>query len=200
MMQVAYELTVDEGDGMVMVERTSREKPFSFITGLGAVLDAFEKRLEGLEEGADFEFVVPKDEAYGDYREEHVLELDKKLFAVDGKFDESHIYPGNVVPMQNEDGNHFDAIIEEVKDDKVVVNFNHPLAGHDLHFKGKVLTKREATKEEVEGFVRVMSGEECGCGHCGCGEGEGHHSEDCCRRRGEGGGGCCGGHKKGKDE
>lgn len=168
--EVSYELMVPEEGGMVMVERTSRDKPFRFISGLGFALDAFENKIVPLEPGAKFEFIVPKDEAYGDYLDEHVIELDRNLFVIDGKFDELHIYPGNVIPLQNEDGTRFEAIVEEVGTDKVTVNLNHPLAGRDLHFKGTVIINREASTKEVEDFIMHMTGDECDCDHehCDC--------------------------------
>ncbi len=53
------------------------------------------------EPGAKFEFTIPSDEAYGEYNEEHVLDLPKNIFEIDGKFDTERIYAGNVVPLMD---------------------------------------------------------------------------------------------------
>ena len=80
------------------------------------------------------------------------------------------------------------------------MDLNHPLAGMELNFKGKVVESREATNQEIEGMVNRLSGEGCSCG-CGggCGGGCGHdhehgHDHECC---GHGHGECHGDHEHG---
>ncbi len=196
---VAYDLfTKNEKGNMELMEQATAEHPFQFISGMGITLDAFERNVAELAEGESFDFTLSIDEAYGPYIDEHVVSLDKEMFCVNGHFDSKNIYPGNVIPLVNADGNHFQGIILEVKSDKVVVDLNHPLSGKELTFKGKVVTSRPATEEEVQGIINMMSGEGCGCGcgdcggDCGgehkcdgehkCGGEHGHHHE----------GGCCG--------
>ena len=163
------------------------------------MLEAFEGNIVPLSEGDEFDFNLSVNEAYGPYVQEHVIELDKQVFTIDGRFDKENIYPGNVIPLTNADGNRFDGIIVEVKEKTVVVDLNHFLAGRDLHFCGKVIQSRPATDAEIQGYINMFSGEGCGCGchDCGdggcgeggCGEGGcgGHHHEH--------GDGCCGGHE-----
>lgn len=187
---VAYELYADNERGIhELIEKAPAEHPFQFITGLGVALEAFENHVKDLDEGGTFDFTLTVDEAYGPYVDEHVVELDKQIFTIDGHFDKQTIYPGNVIPLVNEDGNRFQGLILEVKEDKVVVDLNHPLAGKALHFRGSVVTSREATEAEVQGMINMMSGEGCSCGcgdeHCNhdhCGHGEGHcgHGEGHC--------------------
>lgn len=192
---VAYELYADNEKGIhELIEKAPAEHPFQFISGLGVALEAFENNVKDLEEGGAFDFTLSVDEAYGPYVDEHVIELDKQIFTIDGHFDKQTIYPGNVIPLVNEDGNRFQGLILEVKEDKVVVDLNHPLAGKALHFRGSVVTSREATEAEVQGMLNMMSGEGCSCGcgddhcgcgddHCGCGDdhcGHGEHHEGHC--------------------
>ena len=195
---VAYKLyTVDNGESELVEEATDKE-PFQFISGYGITLDAFEKEIAGLEKGADFDFTLQKDEAYGDYEQEHVLDLDKEIFCINGHFDRERIYKDAIVPLQNEDGNRFLGKVVSVGNDKVRIDLNHPLAGKTLNFKGHVVESREATNEEIQGLINRMSGEGCCCGGhhddggcCGHGHGEGHckgHHDD---------GECCGGHHEG---
>ena len=195
---VAYKLyTVDNGESELVEEATDKE-PFQFISGYGITLDAFEKEIAGLEKGAEFDFTLQKDEAYGDYEQEHVLDLDKEIFCINGHFDRERIYKDAIVPLQNEDGNRFLGKVVSVGYDKVRIDLNHPLAGKTLNFKGHVVESREATNEEIQGLINRMSGEGCCCGGhhddggcCGHGHGEGHckgHHDD---------GECCGGHHEG---
>ena len=132
---VAYELYTDNEKGIhELVEKTTVEHPFQFISGMGVALDSFEDRISALAEGEDFDFVLNVEEAYGPYMEEHVLELDKQMFCVNDHFDKEMVYPGAVLPLVNADGNRFQGLVLEVKENVVVIDLNHPLAGKDLHF------------------------------------------------------------------
>lgn len=62
------------------------------------------KRLEGLKQGDKFDFVLSCEEAFGERNEEHVMELDKEIFMVDGKFDDQTVFEGNTVPMMTSEG------------------------------------------------------------------------------------------------
>ena len=59
-----------------LVEQTSTERPFVFITGFGIALDAFEKAVETLAAGEEFDFNLGKEEAFGDRDERRVISLD----------------------------------------------------------------------------------------------------------------------------
>ena len=189
---VAYELYTDNEKGIhELVEKAPVEHPFQFITNMGVALDAFEAKVAALAEGENFDFTLTADEAYGPYEEAHVIDLDKEIFCIDGRFDKNTIYPGNVIPLVNADGNRFQGLILEVTDSKVKVDLNHPLAGKDLHFRGEVVTSRPATVAEIQAMAQMLSGEG-GCG-CGCDDcGGGCHDHD--HHHGHGEGGCCGGH------
>ena len=113
------------------------------------------------------------------------MELPKHIFEIDGKFDSEHIKEGETVPMMSSDGNRMNGSVLEVKDDIVVMDFNHPLAGEMLHFSGEVIDVHDPTEEEITELNRLMSG---GCGGCcDCGDDACGCGDDAC------GGGChCG--------
>ncbi|MDO4160416.1 MAG: FKBP-type peptidyl-prolyl cis-trans isomerase [Prevotellaceae bacterium] len=185
---VAYKLyTVIDGETK-LVEEAPENKPFQFISGYGITLDAFEKAVAGLEKGAEFDFTLSKEEAYGDYEDAHVIDLDKEIFTINGHFDRDNIYVDAVVPLQNEDGNRFLGKVISISDEKVKMDLNHPLAGKALNFKGHVVESREATKDEIQGLINRMSGEGCGCGCDDCGHDHDHH------HHGDDGCGCGCGH------
>ena len=158
------------------MEKATREVPLKFIYGTGMMIPAFEKELMGLEPGQKFNFSIAPADAYGEYNEEHVLDLPKHIFEVDGKFDSEMIQEGNTVPMMDADGHRMNGSVLEVKEDVVVMDFNHPLAGETLHFSGEVIDVHEPTPEEIAAFAAPAGGCGCGCGDCGggCGEHEGH--------------------------
>lgn len=164
---VTYKLYTVENNENELVEETAEGRPFQFISGFGVTLEAFEKHIAGLEKGADFDFTLTKDEAYGDYEPARVLDLEREMFCINGHFDHENIFKDAIVPLQNEDGNRFYGRVLEVGTDKVKMDLNHPLAGKTLNFKGNVVESREATNEEIQGMINRLSGEGCGCG-CGC--------------------------------
>lgn len=164
----SYELYVGgENESLELMERATTEKPLTFIYGVGMMLPKFEENLLGLASGDEFEFSIDVEDAYGQYIEENVIDLDRSIFEQEGKLDEKVIFAGNVVPLMDTEGNRINAQILEVTDSHVKVDLNHPLAGENLHFKGSVLGVRESTKEELA----ALTNESCGCGNddCGCG-------------------------------
>lgn len=172
---VAYRLYTMENGEKELFEEAKAEHPFQFISGLGTTLEDFETQVSDLAKGDKFEFTIVADRAYGAYDEQHVIELPKHIFEIDGKFDNEHIKEGNIVPLMTSDGQRVNASVVEIKPDVVVVDLNHPLAGADLIFEGEVIENRPATNEEIQELVKMMSGEGCGCGCDSCGSGCSDH-------------------------
>ncbi|MEZ7865975.1 MAG: peptidylprolyl isomerase [Paludibacteraceae bacterium] len=181
-----YELYVDGENGeLELMERATSEQPLNFIYGIGMMLPKFEQNLNGLETGDSFDFTISNEEAYGPYDDEAVIELERAVFEIDGKLDEEMVFEGNVVPLMDSEGNRLQAQVVSVNDTHVTVDLNHPLAGENLHFKGKVLEVREATEEELNALLGGGGG--CGCGgncgdgcgdDCGCDD-DHNHSHGC---------------------
>jgi len=176
-----YELYVDgevEGE-LELMEKATEQQPLNFVYGVGMMLPKFEENLFGMQVGDKFDFVINCEEAYGEYDDDSVLDLDRSIFEIDGKLDEEMIFEGNVVPLMDSEGNRVNAQIVSVSDSHVKVDLNHPLAGENLHFKGSVLEVREATEKELAALMGGGCGSGCGCGDggcesgsCGCGDEE----------------------------
>lgn len=161
-----------------LVEECNEQQPLRFISNMGCMLKPFEAALQDLEAGADFDFTIPCADAYGEFNEDMMFDVPREKFlGPDGKLDENYIYDGSVIMLRDADGQQYNATIIEVKDDAVTVDLNHPHAGEDLHFVGRVLENREATADEITQLIQTLSGEGQCSGHCGgCGghcEGEG---------------------------
>lgn len=182
---IIYKMYVMEDGKKVLKDTAEENHPYIFISGMGYTIDALENALVNLNEGDVFNLTIGKDDAFGDYDDNHVIELDKKQFVINGKI---NISEGEVVPLRDGEGNIFNATVQEIKDDVVVLDMNHPFAGVDLIFEGKVLTIHEATNKELNDYLNAMTGGGCGCscGDCGggcddrcgdshCGGGCGHH-------------------------
>lgn len=181
---LSYELRTEGTAEGPLVERTSADRPLRFVFGTGLMLPCFEKNIEGLAEGDSFSFVLKSNEAYGERNEEAVVEIPKDVFVVDGQLREEFLQVGRTVPMVGEGGQRLDGRVLEVTDSIVRMDFNHPLAGEELYFVGKILEVREATEDELHpkhgcGGCHGGCGSEGGCGGgcgeggCGCGEGDG---------------------------
>jgi FKBP-type peptidyl-prolyl cis-trans isomerase SlyD len=165
---LSYELTVD-GE---VIETVKAEKPMQFLFGTGYLLPKFETYIEGKTAGDAFEFTLSPTEAYGEEDDDAIVELPKHIFEVDGKIEDGLLTVGNILPMADADGNRLNGTISELRNNVVVMDFNHPLAGATLHFKGAVVAVREATYEELTNGLfgeRAASCSSSGCDGCsGC--------------------------------
>lgn len=180
---VSYKLYTNDENGRHLIEETKEGQPFSFISGFGFALDKFEQIITNTPQGEGFNFKLNTEEAYGDYHEDYVIDLDRSVFSIDGRFDGEHIYKDAIVPLQNEEGQRFNGRVVEVGNEKVKIDLNHPLAGEELYFEGCVLENRDATEAEISQLMKHLTG---GCSGCGgnCG---GNCGSDCGGNCGEGG-------------
>lgn len=173
---LVYDLYAVAPDGaQELVHQSDPEDPEQIIFGVTqGVIAPLERALDGLEKGAEFDVVANSEEAFGPHVPEQVVTLDKDMFLVDGKFDTEMIAVGKYVPMLTAEGYRINGLVLEIADDKVKLDFNHPLAGKTIRFKGKVQDVRDATEEELH----IAAGNGCGCGchgedcgdGCGCGD------------------------------
>ena len=168
---VSYDMYTEFEGERELVEQATAEQPFQFTTGLGFTFEAFEEKFKDLKEGDTFNFTLTKEETNGDRREDLVFDVDKQ------------IYPGNVIPLMNADGQRMNGLVVEVKDEAVTIDLNHPYAGMGLAFEGKVLSMHDATKEEIQALINIITGQGgcgCGCDSCGGGcDGCGDHDGGC---------------------
>ena len=146
---MTYNLTEADENG-ALIQEVKKDKPFVFLYGSGFLLPKFEENILGLEPGTEYSFALSSESAYGPKRDDAMLELDKSIFEIDGKIDENILFVGNDIPMQNDEGQTIMGKVMEISADKVTMDFNHPLAGVDLFFKGAIINVRKATEEEIE--------------------------------------------------
>lgn len=175
MVTLTYDLKIDDQNGEV-VEQVTSDKPLRFLYGAGMMLPEFELKLAGLQQGEEFEISLDHHDAYGEVNDDAILDLPKHIFNIDGKFDEDYIKIGNTIPMMSGEGQRLNGIVLKIEDESVRMDFNHPLAGEDLYFRGEILEVRQATDEEI---VNHLSG----CSGCHGSD----DSSDCCSS------GCCSG-------
>lgn len=163
-----YDLYTISDDGhQELVHQVDPADPEKIIFGVTeGVIEPLERALDGKKKNDEFNVVANSFESFGDHDPERIMELDKDLFVVDGKFDNNIVKVGNYVPMLTADGFRVNGLVMSITDDKVKLDFNHPLAGKTLRFKGKILDVRDATEEEIH--LATSHGCGCGCDHDGC--------------------------------
>ncbi|MCM1355917.1 MAG: hypothetical protein NC212_05890 [Staphylococcus sp.] len=176
--EISYDLYEVAPDGTeTLVHNVIDEEPERFIFGItkGLILP-LERALEGLEQGQKFDVPVAAGEGFP-YNPDDVAKLDKSIFMVDGKFDAETVKKDAYIPMMTGEGYRITGKVLDVTPDHVVMDFNHPLVGKDLRFKGKVVTVRDATPEELH----PSCGGGCcgGCSDSGCDSGCGGGCDGC---------------------
>ena len=112
---LAYKLYTIENGEKEFTEEAPAEHPFQFISGLGLTLESFENQVKDLNKGDKFDFTIKAEEAYGEYDEEHVIDLPKNIFEIEGKFDSERVVEGAVIPLMTSEGQRINGSVVEVR-------------------------------------------------------------------------------------
>lgn len=143
--------TLSPDDDFEMVEQVNDDEPMLYLAGHSGLPPKYEENLDGLSAGDTYAFEIEADDAFGEYYEDNVVDFGIEMFQIeDGKVPEGFLELGNLIPFTNDDGAKIQGRIIEVTEDKVIVDFNHPLSGKKLKFEGKIIEVREATAEEKD--------------------------------------------------
>lgn len=147
-----YTLRVDNEE----IDSSKGQDPLQFIVGHGNIISGLEREMIGMKVGDSKDVVIQPADGYGEFDEEAFMEVPRSAFPKDIPMEE-----GSELSVRDDSGQSRYARIDAVNGDNVTLNFNHPLAGDELHFNIKVVGLREPTREELEhGHVH---------------EGDGHH-------------------------
>lgn len=175
--RLAYDVFEKTEKGEEVMFRFTEERPDKFVFGMDpGMIAGFKDGIYGLKEGEEFDICLSPDEAFGPSMPELVVEFDKEMFCdKDGVFDDERVALGNTIEMMTAEGERVPGQVVNITDEKVTLDFNHPLAGQTIHFKGSVLEVREATPADSAprgcggGCEGCGSGNNGGCGGCGGG-------------------------------
>ena len=140
---VTLHYTLKDNDGNVIDQ--SDDGSFLYLHGAMNIIPGLENALAGKSAGDDISVKVSPEEGYGEKDPQRIQEVPKEMFdsAVE-------IQPGVQFHAQGPDGNAVVVTVVEVKDEAVVIDGNHALAGMDLNFEVKIVDVREASAEEIE--------------------------------------------------
>jgi peptidylprolyl isomerase len=114
------------------------DQTIDFVVGEGNMLKGFEEAVYGMSEGEKKSVNITSEEAYGPWSEENLVTAKKQEMheGVD-------IQKGTPLIMRTKDGQEKQVNVTEVKDDEVVLDTNHPLAGHDLNFLIEIISVKK---------------------------------------------------------
>ena len=136
-----YILTVD-GETLA---QTDADDPMEYLHGAEEILPGLEAALTGKQVGDKFNVTLQPEDAYGEYDDEDVEEIDRADIP-----NVNELEVGMVVEVEDEDGYAYMAQVREIGDKVVILDFNPPLAGKTLTYDVEVVAVREATAEELE--------------------------------------------------
>jgi len=143
------------------VEVRDAEDPFQFLFGQSGLPEKFEELLLEKNLNEEFAFTITMEEAYGEPDEELLITLPEDQFSKERGFSPEMLEEGNFLPLVDENGYPMQAKILKNLGKELLLDFNHPLVGFDLHFEGKIIEVRKATEKELEqGHVEGAEGED----------------------------------------
>lgn len=126
--QVAVHYTGKLTDGTVFDSSAGRE-PLAFELGAGMMIKGFDAAVDGMAVGEKVTAEIPAAEAYGEANEELIFDVPKANFPPDLKPE-----VGQQLAMSQPNGQQVPVKVKEVKEESVVIDANHDLAGKDLVF------------------------------------------------------------------
>ena len=131
-------------DGVVTDSSDGRE-PLEYVHGAGNIIPGLEREMTGMAVGDSKDVMVAAADGYGEEDENAFMDVPRDQFP-----DEIPMKVGTEIQVKNQAGQPMFARIDQVGEQSVRLDFNHPLAGKDLHFSVKVVGLRDATVEEKE--------------------------------------------------
>jgi FKBP-type peptidyl-prolyl cis-trans isomerase SlyD len=134
-----YTLTVD-GE---IVDTSKGNEPMEYLHGAGNIIIGLERELTGMKIGESKSVVVAPKDGYGELNPDAFMEVQRSEIPAD-----ILIEVGAEIEVSDEDGHPMHAQVDEINDKTVLLNFNHPLAGMELHFDIKIVGLRKPTAEE----------------------------------------------------
>jgi len=128
-----------------MLDTSSGHEPLEFLQGAGNIIPGLEEELYGMAIGENKKVIVQPDDGYGVLDPDAFVDVPREQFPASIPLE-----IGVEIQVTDQSGNPMNARIDSVDEDSVKLDFNHPLAGKELHFDVTIVGLREATDEENE--------------------------------------------------
>lgn len=136
-----YTLTLDDGQ---VIDTSEGREPLVYLHGRGQIIPGLEKELVGMAVGASKKVSVSPDEGYGNVDPNAMQLVEHSVFP-----DDLELKPGLHLQMATPEGHPLEAEVVEIKEEGVLLDFNHPLAGETLNFDVSIKDMRAATADEL---------------------------------------------------
>ena len=131
--KVDYTGRLDDG---TVFDASGGKEPLEFQTGAKQVIPGFDNGIVGMKLNDEKEIKIPAKDAYGEAHPKMVIEVPKHPFVNSQNMEPKE---GMVVTLKAKDGNMMNAMVKKVSNDKITLDFNHPLAGKNLNFHVKIV-------------------------------------------------------------
>jgi FKBP-type peptidyl-prolyl cis-trans isomerase SlpA len=131
--EVLMHFSLSLADGTV-ADSTLDDEPLRFVMGDGTLIEGLELVLYGLKKGDRQCLSIEPRDAFGFPDEDNIHTMLRSEFP-----DEMQLEVGMIVGFSTPSGEEVPGAIQEIKDDEIVVDFNHPLAGHEVTFDVEIL-------------------------------------------------------------
>ena len=128
-----------------MLDTSEGQGPLQFLAGYGNIISGLESEMMGMKVGDSKKVVVQPADGYGEFDGEAYMDVPSDQFPKD-----MPVEVDTELTVRDDEGNARYARVDSIEDGTVRLDFNHPLAGAELHFNVKVVGLREPTKEELE--------------------------------------------------
>lgn len=126
-----FSITLEDG---TVAEITDEGDPLRFVMGDETLVEGLELALFGLKAGDKQSLKIGPENAYGYPDPENVHAMDRADFP-----DDMQVEEGMIISFAMPDGEEYPGTIKEVGEQEVMVDFNHPLAGHEILFEVEIL-------------------------------------------------------------
>jgi FKBP-type peptidyl-prolyl cis-trans isomerase SlyD len=140
---VRIDYTLKNAGGEVL-DTSEGGEPLSYLHGAHQIVPGLERELAGMEAGQSKDVVVQPDDGYGQPDPQGIFGVPRAAFPADAELKVGDTFMG-----EDDEGGAVPVRVVELKEDTIVVDANHPLAGETLFFHVDVREVRDATLEEL---------------------------------------------------
>lgn len=130
--QVTLNFSVKLEDGSV-IDSNFDSDPVTFAIGDGSLLVGFEEAMFGLKDGDEQSFVIAPEKGFGQHNPTNIQQMPRSQFP-----EEMELKKGLMLSFSDAQSNELPGVVSEFDDKTVAIDFNHPLAGRDIHFSVRI--------------------------------------------------------------
>lgn len=128
-----------------LLDTSEGQGPLQFLAGHGNIIPGLENMMKGMKVGDSKNVVVQPEDGYGEFDDGAFMNVPRDQFPKDMQLAE-----GAELTVRDDEGRARYARVDNIEGETVTLNFNHPLAGDELHFHVKVVALRPPSDEELE--------------------------------------------------